>query len=83
MKKKSVEIYVTMELLITESFHVVFEIFGFELQAELENLSTRLRECCLQFPAEKPHNTQICTASVAMVTDTDKQGAENDNLHFQ
>jgi hypothetical protein len=61
----------------------VFEIFGFVLQTELENLSTRLEECSLQCPAEKPHNTQICTASVAMVTDTDKQGVENDNLHFQ
>jgi hypothetical protein len=57
---------------------LVFDIFVFKLQAELENLSTKLEECSLQYPAEKkPHNVQICTASVAMVTDTNKQGVEN------
>ncbi|XP_023712564.1 serine/threonine-protein phosphatase 4 regulatory subunit 1 isoform X3 [Cryptotermes secundus] len=38
--------------------------------SELENLSTRREECSLQYPAEAPHNAQICTASVAMVTET-------------
>jgi hypothetical protein len=73
-----VDLFYTTELHTTEGFHVVFEIFCFELQAELENLSTRLEECSLQYPAEKPHNAQICTANVAMVTDADKQqGVQN------
>lgn len=55
----------------------------FELQSELENLSTRHEECSLQYPAETPHNAQICTASVAMVTETGMQGVKNDNLQFQ
>jgi len=50
--------------------------FGFKLQAELNNLSTRLEECSLQHPGEGTHSAQICVASVAVVTDADKQGEE-------
>jgi hypothetical protein len=57
---------------------VLLGIFVFKLQTELDNLSTRLEECSLQYPGEQmPHTAQICIASVAMVTDTDKQGVEN------
>jgi hypothetical protein len=68
----------TLELHTTEVFYLVFGIFGLKLQTELENLSTRLEKCSLQYPGEeKPHIAQICTASVAMVTNTGKQGVEN------
>lgn len=66
------------ELHTLEVCGLVSGIFVSKLQTELENLSTKLEECSLQCPTEKkPHNVQICTASVAMVTDTDKQGVEN------
>jgi hypothetical protein len=53
-------------------------IFVFKLQTELDNLSTRLEECSLQYAGEEmPHSAQICIASVAMVTDAEKQGVEN------
>ena len=54
--------------------------FGFKLQTELNNLSTRLEECSLQQPGEE--RPQICVASVAMVTDPDKQGEENTILTY-
>ena len=54
-----------------------------KLQTELDNLSTRLEECSLQYPAEgTPHSAQICVASVAMVTDADKQGVDNSLFIF-
>ncbi|XP_069692282.1 serine/threonine-protein phosphatase 4 regulatory subunit 1-like isoform X3 [Periplaneta americana] len=52
-----------------------------DINAELDNLSSRLEESSLQCSGEeKPHHAQICTASVAMVTDTDKQGIENTTI---
>jgi serine/threonine-protein phosphatase 4 regulatory subunit 1 len=48
-----------------------------DLDAELNNLSTRLEECSLQHPGEGTHSAQICVASVAVVTDADKQGSKN------
>jgi len=57
--------------------------FGFKLQTELNNLSTRLEECSIQHPGEgTPHRALICVASVAMVTDADKQGEENTMVVF-
>ena len=57
--------------------------FDFKLQNELNNLSTRLEECSLQHPGEEtPHSAQICFASVAVVTDADKQGEENTMMAF-
>jgi len=63
-----------------EAFHLISEIFVFKLQTELENLSTRLEEYSLQFAGEKQQHAQICTASVAVVTDTDVQGMQNTTL---
>jgi hypothetical protein len=55
----------------------------FKLQTELDNLSIRLEECSLQRPEEgTPHSAQICVASVAVVTDADKQGEENTMMVF-
>jgi hypothetical protein len=57
--------------------------FVSKLQTELDNLSTRLEEFSLQFPEEgTPHSAQICVASVAVVTDADKQGEENTMMVF-
>ena len=53
------------------------------MQTELDNLSIRLEECSLQYPGEgTPHSAEICVASVAMVTDADKQGEENTMMVF-
>ncbi|XP_021941543.1 serine/threonine-protein phosphatase 4 regulatory subunit 1-like isoform X4 [Zootermopsis nevadensis] len=55
-----------------------------DIDTELENLSTKLQECSLQYrEEEKPHNVQICTASVAMVTDTDKQAAPPQKTEYK
>jgi hypothetical protein len=57
--------------------------FVSKLQAELDNLSTRLEECSLQFAEEEtPHSAQIYVASVAVETDADKQGEQNKTMVF-
>ncbi|KAJ9584447.1 hypothetical protein L9F63_021201, partial [Diploptera punctata] len=49
-----------------------------EIETELDNLSSRLEERCLQKTVEeKPIHARICTSSISVMTDTGKTGAEN------
>lgn len=61
---------------------LIFGIYVFQLQNELDNLSTRLEECFLQYTMEWTQpSAQICVTSVAKETDTCKEDVELDSYH--